>query len=63
MKKKIEEIEKEKDAGLKGKKITRKEAFKKAGYLAVSATTTMILLSNPNKANAANGSPDPLPTW
>jgi len=65
MKKKIEEIEKEKDAGLKGKKITRKEAFKKAGYIAVSAATTMILLSSPTnvKGQAPVGSPDTMPIW
>jgi len=43
------------------KKITRKEAIRKAGFIAVSAATTMILLSNPNKANAAEGSPAPPP--
>ncbi|HEY3388211.1 MAG TPA: hypothetical protein VGK38_01465 [Prolixibacteraceae bacterium] len=57
MKKKIVEIEIEKDRGLKGKKITRKEAFKKAGYIAVTAATTMILLSNPNKAQATSAAP------
>ena len=57
----IKEIAKEKDAGLEGKKISRKAALKKAGYIAVSAATTMILLSNPNKAMAA--SMEPPPTW
>jgi len=52
MKNKIDEFAKGKDDGLKVNKITRKEALKKAGYLAVSAATTMILLSNPNKAQA-----------
>ena len=61
MKKKFEEVSNEKDESLKGRKITRKEAFKKAGYLAVSAATTMILLSNPTKANAQSA--DPLPIW
>jgi len=51
MKKKIEKI-----ADPQAKKITRKEAIRKAGYIAVSAATTMILLSNPNRAQA-QGSP------
>jgi len=42
------------------KKITRKEAIRKAGFIAVSAATTMILLSNPNKA-VADTSPAPPP--
>ena len=63
MKKKIEEIANEKIADLKGKKITRKEAIKKSGYMAVSAATMMILLSNPNKAMAQEGSPTAPPAW
>jgi len=63
MKKKIEEIAKEKMSGLKSKKMTRKEAIKKAGYIAVSAATMVILLSKPDKANAQETSPFPLPPW
>jgi hypothetical protein len=48
MKNNLEEIAKGKDVDFKVNNITRKEALKKAGYLAVSAATTMILLSNPN---------------
>lgn len=39
------------------KKISRKEALKKTGYLAVSAATMMLLLSSPNKAQAASPPP------
>ena len=62
MKKKIKEIRNEKLPELNeevkmpepnGKKITRAEAIKKAGYIAVSAATMMILLSKPNQAYAS----------
>ena len=43
-------------------KMTRKQAIRKTGYYAVSAATMMILLSNPNKANAqAASTPAPPP--
>jgi len=61
MKKKIEEIAKKTIVDLEEKKISRKQAIKKTGYIALSAATMMILLSNPNKAQAA--SPAPPPTW
>ena len=61
MKNKIKEIARKKITDLEEKKITRKEAIKKTGYIAVSAATMMILLSNPNKAQAA--SPAPPPAW
>ena len=58
MKKRTEEIEQEENNEALGKTITRKEAIKKGGYLALSVATTMILLSNPSKAHAeAEGSP------
>jgi len=41
------------------KKISRKDAIKKAGYIAASAATMMVLLSNPNKAQAASPAPPP----
>ena len=50
----------EKIADPQAKKITRKEAIKKAGYIAVSAATTMILLSSPNRTQAQT-SPAPPP--
>jgi len=61
MKNRIKEIAREKISELEEKKITRKEALKKTGYIALSAATMMILLSNPNKAQAA--SPAPPTTW
>jgi hypothetical protein len=61
MKKKIEEIAKKTIVDLDEKKISRKQAIKKTGYIALSAATMMILLSNPNKAQAA--SPAPPPAW
>lgn len=61
MKKKIEEIAKEKMDEPNGKLISRKEAIKKVGYIAVSAATMMILLSNPSKAHAEVASPPPPP--
>ena len=35
----------------KGKKITRKEAISKAGFIAISAATTMMLLATPKQAS------------
>ena len=58
MKKQTDKITNGKMADLKDKKMTRKEAIRKSGYLAVSAATMMILISNPNNAQAA-GSPAP----
>jgi len=63
MKKKIENIAKEKTEEPKGKLITRKEAIKKTAYIALSAATMMILLSNPDKAQAAETSPASPPPW
>jgi hypothetical protein len=61
MKKGIKEITSEKAAGLRGNNITRKEAIKKTGYIAVSAATMMILLGSPKKAQAS--SPAPVNPW
>ena len=41
--------------------IDRKQAIKKAGFIALSAATMMILLSKPEKAQAV--SPAPPPVW
>lgn len=54
MKKKLEGIEKNSEIGLGDKKMTRKEALKKSGYIAFTAASMMILLSNPTKAQAAS---------
>ena len=41
--------------GATGKKtMTRKQAIGKAGFMAISAATTMMLLIDPNKAHAAS---------
>jgi hypothetical protein len=62
MKKKPDEISKEHLPGLKDKKISRKEALRKSGFIALSAATTLILLGSPNKAHAT-GSPASPPPW
>jgi len=54
MEKKTEKIVSEKLIDLKDKKMTRKEAIRKSGYIAVSAATMMILIGSPNKAQAAS---------
>ena len=45
----------------KGKNISRKEAIKKTGYIALSAATMMLLLNKPDKAVAS--SPSAPPGW
>ncbi|MEI6137892.1 MAG: hypothetical protein WCP85_01425 [Mariniphaga sp.] len=39
----------------KGKKMTRKAAINKAGFIAISAATTMMLLATPKAAHASTG--------
>lgn len=65
MKKKIEEIAKKKIADLEETKITRKQAIKKTGLIAVSAATMMMLLSNNAQgAQASTPGGDPYnPGW
>jgi hypothetical protein len=43
-------------------KISRKEAIKKTGYVALSAATMMLLLSKPENAQAQS-SPAPPSVW
>jgi len=62
MKKEKKDITTENITESKEKNITRKEAIKKAGYIALSAATMMILLSNPLKAQA-DTSPAPVDPW
>lgn len=57
MKKKISSIEREESGVSKKKKLTRKEAIKKSGYMALSAATMMILL--PIQSKGHEGSPTP----
>ena len=61
MKKEIKDITTENITESNAKKITRKEAIKKVGYIALSAATMMVLLSNPLKASAS--SPAPVGPW
>ena len=57
MKSKIEEITKKTVEEPNRKKISRKDAIKKSGYFALTAATTMILLSTPKKAAASPTEP------
>ena len=57
MENKRKEIAKSNPSESEGKKISRKDAIKKAGYIAASAATMMVLLSNPNKAQACSPAP------
>jgi hypothetical protein len=50
---KVQQAGEEKTAG----NITRKEAIKKSGYIAISAATMLMLLNNPMKSHAASGDP------
>lgn len=59
MKKKIEELAEKEAVDMTEKMISRKEAIKKAGYIAVSAATMMILLSSPSQAQASRPAPPP----
>ena len=59
MKKKIEELAEKEAVDMIEKKITRKQAIKKAGYIAVSAATMMVLLSSPSQAQASEPAPPP----
>lgn len=43
--------------------ISRKEAIKKTGYIALSAATMMLLLNKPNKAVATSSAPAAPPGW
>lgn len=52
MERKDKEIKKNQVSDFSGKKISRKEAIKKTGYMALSTATMMILL---NKSANANG--------
>ena len=51
MKNEKEEIAKKEMTNFGEKKISRKEAIKRTGYMAASAATMMVLLSNPAKAD------------
>lgn len=50
MKKEVEQLVKKTASDLANKPISRKEAIKKTGYMAVSAATMMLLLNRPAQA-------------
>lgn len=51
------------EKGRKKQGMSRKDAIKNTGFIALSAATMMLLLSNPQKANAAETSPANAPRW
>ena len=59
MKKKIEEPVKKEQEALPKKKISRKEAIKKTGFIALSAATMLVLLNTPSHAQASPAPPPP----
>jgi hypothetical protein len=58
---KLEEIAKKEIENFDTKKISRKDAIKRTGYLAASAATMMILLSSPGQAAPRTSAPAPPP--
>ena len=59
MKNKLQELARKELDVPQEKKISRKEAIKKTGYMAVSAATMMILLSSPSQAQSSQPAPPP----
>jgi len=57
MKKKISEMAKEELKSLKEKKLTRKEAIKRSGFMALSAATLMMLLPTQGMASSPGSRP------
>jgi hypothetical protein len=55
MEKKKEEIKETKVINFAERKISRKEAIKRTGYMAASAATMMVLLSNQSQAKGRGG--------
>jgi hypothetical protein len=55
MKKELENLESKLIHDVAKKTMSRKEAIKKTGFMAVSAATMMLLLSNPAQANGSGG--------
>jgi hypothetical protein len=53
MENKIVKIAKKEIESFETKKISRKDAIKRTGYIAASAATMMILMSNPSQAGPA----------
>ena len=61
MKNKLQKIAKKELEVFQEKKISRKEAIKMTGYIALSAATTMILLGTPKTASASPAPPPQSP--
>ena len=59
MKKKLQEIPKKELEVVQEKKISRKEAIKKTGYVALSAATMMLLLNSSAQASTSQPAPPP----
>jgi hypothetical protein len=55
MEEKMEKKEETKVINFSERMITRKEAIKRTGYIAASAATMMVLLSNQSQANGRQG--------
>lgn len=53
MKKQLSEIAKEELKALQEKKVTRKQAIKKTGYMALSAATLLMLLPTQGQAQTS----------
>ncbi|SHF30393.1 hypothetical protein SAMN05444274_104355 [Mariniphaga anaerophila] len=61
MERKFDELEKKQENASSEKKITRKQALKKTGLMAVSAATMMVMISNNAEARRRRGEPRPDP--
>lgn len=61
-KKKLKNSDSE-NSTVNGKKISRKEAMKKAGYMVFSAATMLLLLNQPGKAQETSQDPDNPDDW
>ncbi len=61
MKKEITNLAKKTASDLATKPISRKEAIKKTGYMAVSAATMMLLLNDPARAGVQCSTEPPKP--
>ena len=59
MENKLVEIAKKEIENFDAKKISRKDAIKRTGYIAASAATMMILLSKSSQANTSRCAPPP----
>jgi hypothetical protein len=55
MKEQIKDLAKKTADDIANKPISRKEALKKTGYVALTAASMMLLLNNPAQANRGRG--------